>query len=196
MNRFQKSNVEGKNHDPYTNQYVLSPSPLLLNLGNFKQGEIKHRKLNDGEQKVRKRRPTELCGHVVQADVVGGGGGVGAVGETGQEPVAQQAQTLLLPAHPPLTLLPVFNILFKKNPPAIRLLFSIWRAAKTVLYYRFKDISNLKLFPQKLCNTIYVNKYYIIIYVQYILTHMYKKYTHTYILYMCLFSCRHTDTPG
>lgn len=80
----------------------------------------------------------------------------------------------------------------KKNPPTIRLLFSIWRAAKTVLYYRFKDISNLKLFPQKLCNTIYVNKYYIIIYVQYILTHMYKKYTHTYLLYMCLFSCKHT----
>lgn len=122
-NRFQKSNVEGKNHDPYTNQYVLSPSPLLLNLGNFKQGEIKHRKLNGGEQKARKRRPTELCGHVVQADVVGGGGGVGAVWETGQEPVAQQAQTLLLPAHPLLTLLPVFNILLKKNPPAIRLLF-------------------------------------------------------------------------
>lgn len=120
MNRFQKSNVEGKNHDPYTNQYVLSPSPLLLNLGNFKQGEIKHRKLNDGEQKVRKRRPTELCGHVVQADVVGGGGGVGAVGETGQEPVAQQAQTLLLPAHPPLTLLPVFNILFKKKPTSYK----------------------------------------------------------------------------
>lgn len=89
---------------------------------------------------MRKRRPTELCGHVVQADVVGGGGSVGAVWETGQEPVAQQAQTLLLPAHPPLTLLPVFNILLEKKTPAKRLLFSIWRAAKIVLYYRFKDI--------------------------------------------------------
>lgn len=96
------------------------PSPLLLNLGNFKQGEIKHRKLNGGEQKARKRRPTELCGHVVQADVVGGGGGVGAVWETGQEPVAQQAQTLLLPAHPPLTLLPVFNILLEKKPTSYK----------------------------------------------------------------------------
>lgn len=118
--RFQKSNVEGKNHDPYTNQYVLSPSPRLLNLGNFKQGEIKHRKLNDGEQKARKRSPTELRGHVVQADVVGGGGSVGAVWETGQEPVAQQAQTFLLPAYPPLALLPVFNILLEKKPTSYK----------------------------------------------------------------------------
>lgn len=60
---------------------------------------------------MRKTRPTKLRGHVVQADVVAGSS-VRAVWKTGQEPVTQQAQTLLFPAHPPLTLLPIFNILF------------------------------------------------------------------------------------
>lgn len=79
--------------------------------------------LNHEEKKVRKS-PTELRGHVVQADVVGGGS-FGAVWETGQEPVAQQAQTLLLPAHPPLTLLPVVSILFETKRSAIIPIFSM-----------------------------------------------------------------------
>lgn len=42
------------------------------------------------KKRKKKRMPTELRGHVVQADVVGGSS-VRAVRETGQEPVTQQA---------------------------------------------------------------------------------------------------------